>query len=181
MLQENCKKVTRYHIFVPIPRTAPVSTTRLPITWYCCILLDYHTWYTLVRGTRYWVYVGIALYLVWAPSTYPYYIMLLCNGDDGDVQMKICRLYTARTDASPERHLTPSAPRPCHRHPTHQPSASPAKNCRRCPTQRAGAVERRPPGDRSIPHWERGGSVRTEGFTKHRIVGDLFHPGLPLH
>ena len=133
----------------------------------------------MVQG---WVYVGIALYLVWAPSTYPYYIMLLCSrGDDGDVQMKICRLYTARTDASPERHLTPSAPRPCHRHPTHQPSASPAKNCRRCPTQRAGAVERRPPGDRSIPHWERGGSVRTEGFTKHRIVGDLFHPGLPLH
>ena len=59
----------------------------------------------MVQG---WVYVGIALYLVWAPSTYPYYIMLLCSrGDDGDVQMKICRLYTARTDASPERHLTP--------------------------------------------------------------------------
>ena len=29
------------------------------------------------------------------------------GGDDGDVQMKICRLYTPKTDASPERHLTP--------------------------------------------------------------------------
>ena len=90
----------------------------------------------MVQG---WVYVGIALYLVWAPSTYPYYIMLLCSrGDDGDVQMKICRLYTARTDASPERHLTPSAPRPCHRHPTHQPSASPAKELPPMPNSASG-------------------------------------------
>ena len=38
-------------------------------------------------------------------------------------------------------------------------------NCRRCLTRRAEGVERRPPGDGSLPPRERGGSAPTEGFT----------------
>ena len=52
---------------------------------------------------------------------------------------------------TPAPHISPRCPR--------------RKNCRRCLTRRAGGLERRPPGDGSLPPWERGGSARTEGFT----------------
>ena len=52
--------------------------------------------------------------------------------------------------ATPAPHISPRCPR--------------RKNCRRCPTRRAGGVERRPPGDGSLPLRERGGSAPTESL-----------------
>ena len=70
--------------------------------------------------------------------------------------------WESRAPPEPPRHHDRATPTP------HISRRCPRRNnCRRCPTRRAGAVERRPPGDRSLPLREGGGSARTEGLTAY--------------
>ena len=87
------------------------------------------------------------------------------------------RLYVAPFDTprhhdrvTPAPHVSPRCPR--------------RKNCRRCPTRPVGGVERRPPGERSLPPRERGGSVPGRApphdpRSPSRALAAILSPGTP--
>ena len=84
-----------------------------------------------------------------------------------DVQMEIGHFHSTPRSAPalPCASRPPSAPRPCHARPTHQPSVSPAKQLPPMPDERGAWRGALPGPDRSLSLRERGGSSRTEGFT----------------
>ena len=97
-----------------------------------------------------------------------------------DVQMEIGHFHSTPRSAPalPCASRPPSAPRPWHARPTHQPSVSPAKQLPPMPGERGAWRGALPGPDRSLSAGT--GRILTNGGF-HSTFGGLSHPGSPLH